>query len=512
MGKNARYIILLIADDVSGRLFSQLYNEGKLPNLKTLGDSGIVTNKCVTTFPSITLPTQPNIMTGAYSGYYPKFGGGIPVYHWFNRESNPPTFQHYSALHALDQTDQIGQNVKTLFEQVGEGNSYSLVQYCARGASKIFPPNKLMAALFFIPFILLSKKPENSHKIVTKMLIDLYKHPRRHFPNSELPIATTALYFVTDSLMHEVGFDSERYIQSVIDLDAEVGKIISALKSLGIFNDTIIAFTSDHGNYKAQRAENLTPFFKEKGLVPFNKKTETGDFDCAFGSVGFFNFPGMHKNWKIHPTLEELKHFKPTDAKSEINLIDMMFEIAGVKYVYYRAENNTPDKGTILIHMKDEQDVIHNAQVEYLNETTKYSFEDIDVYGYSSDPKASLLLDNTYHTIEEWLEHTYHLDFPMMPDQLVRYFINPRSCDIMVSTVGTICYNYEHGKTANDHVYAHDIGTRNSMYVPLVIGGGNGILTPQVLEYCKTTDIVPTLVSILGKKPHPSVRGRNLLE
>ena len=220
----------------------------------------------------------------------------------------------------------------------------------------------------------------------------------------------------------------------------------------------------------------------------------------------------MHKNWKIHPTLEDLKHFKPTNRESEINLIDMMFEIEGVKYVYYRAENNTPERGTILIHMKDEQGSIHNAQVEYKNETTRYSFEDMDVYGYSNDPKASTLIDNAYHTIDEWLEHTYHLDFPMMPDQLVRYFVNPRSCDIMVSTVGAICYNYEHGKTANDHVYAHDVGLRDSMYVPLVIGGGKGIITPKVLRYCKTTDIIPTLVSVLGKKPHPSVRGKNLLE
>ena len=100
----------------------------------------------------------------------------------------------------------------------------------------------------------------------------------------------------------------------------------------------------------------------------------------------------------------------------------------------------------------------------------------------------------------------------MVPDQIVRYFINPRSCDVMVSTVGKICYNYEHGKTANANVYSHEIGLRDSMYVPLVIGGGSGILTPKILEYCKTTDIVPTLVKLLGKEPHSSVKGKSLAE
>jgi hypothetical protein len=82
----------------------------------------------------------------------------------------------------------------------------------------------------------------------------------------------------------------------------------------------------------------------------------------------------------------------------------------------------------------------------------------------------------------------------------------------MVSTVGSVCYNYEHGITANDHLYSHDIGLRDSMYVPLVIGGGTGILKPKTLDYCKTTDIVPTLVTVLGKKPHESVKGKSLVD
>lgn len=512
MEKHAKHIILLIADDVSSRFFKQLYDEGKLPNIKALGESGIVSTKCVTTYPSITLPTQPNIMTGAYSGYYPKSGSGIPVYHWFDRESNPPQYRHYSAMHALRQTHEIENNVRTLFEQIGEGNSYSVVQYCSRGVTKVYPPNKLVAAIFFIIFVILAKKPEDSHKIVTKRLIDVFKHPKRFFRNNNKPIAATAYYFLTDTLMHDYGFDSDRYIQSVLDLDIEVGKIITELKKLGIYDDTVIVFTSDHGNYKADEAKDLAPFIRAKGLVPFSKKTGKGDFDCSFGSVGFFNFPGTNKSWKIHPTLDELMNFKPTNAGSKINLIDMMFEIKGVKYVYYRAEDNTPEKGTIYIRMKDDNGIIHNAQVDYIGETTKYYFEDVDVYGYSDDPIASKIMDGKYHTIEEWLEHTYHVDFPMIADQLVRYFINPRSCDIMVSTLATVCYNYEHGETKNDHVYSHDVGLRNCMYVPLVIGGGNDILTPKTLEYCKTTDIVPTLVKLLGKEPHPSVRGKSLLD
>ena len=98
----------------------------------------------------------------------------------------------------------------------------------------------------------------------------------------------------------------------------------------------------------------------------------------------------------------------------------------------------------------------------------------------------------------------------MFIDQLPRYFKNPRSCDIMTSTCGEYGFNYEHGKTVDPHPYSHDIAIKKSMTVPLIIGGSDEI--PKLkLEYCKTTDAVPTLLDLLGIAPHKSVIGTSLL-
>jgi bisphosphoglycerate-independent phosphoglycerate mutase (AlkP superfamily) len=59
-------------------------------------------------------------------------------------------------------------------------------------------------------------------------------------------------------------------------------------------------------------------------------------------------------------------------------------------------------------------------------------------------------------------------------------------------------------------LYLHDIGLRRSTVVPLIIGGSNNIPIKKV-SYCKITDIVPTLLKMLGKKPHPSVVGESLI-
>ncbi|MHA1728754.1 MAG: alkaline phosphatase family protein [Promethearchaeota archaeon] len=505
----AKHVILIIVDDVSAEQFFRLYDEGKLPNIKELGDRGIVCENCVTTFPSITLPTQSNIMTGSYSGYYPISGSGIPTYHWFDRTADPPQYHHYSGVNVTGMTDDIGPNVRTIFEQISEGNSYSIAQLCSRGVTKVFPRNKISGLIQYFFHSLKKDRIKSFHTLITDKIINVFKNPKKYFKDGKKPIAVTVLYPYTDTLMHEFGFDSEPYINSVLDINVYIGELIQILKEIGIFSDTLIAITSDHGNYKAEGTGDLTPFFEKKGLVPYSNKTGRGDFDVAFGSLGFFNFRG--KTWNVHPTTEELKNFKPTNGDETVNLIDMMFEIEGVKFVYFRSDENTPERGKIHI-LKKEKNQVFKAAIEYKADKTKYTFGDLDVFGYSDDILAVKMLDKEYHTIEEWLEHTYHLDFPMIVDQIIRYFKNPRSCDILVSTVGKICYNYEHGhgKTIGDGVFSHDVGLKCSMLVPLVIGGSSYIQSKKI-EYCKTTDIVPTLLDSLGITPHNSVVGKSLL-
>ena len=71
-------------------------------------------------------------------------------------------------------------------------------------------------------------------------------------------------------------------------------------------------------------------------------------------------------------------------------------------------------------------------------------------------------------------------------------------------------YNIGHGKKKNDNIYSHDIGLRKSAVVPLIICGSPEIPIKEI-PYCKTTDIVPSLLKCLGKKPHESVVGESLI-
>ena len=80
-----------------------------------------------------------------------------------------------------------------------------------------------------------------------------------------------------DSAGHKYGWMSKEYRQSVSDVDDCVGIIVQALKDAGIYDDTIIIISSDHGGVgkghgKFSLAELETPF------IVFGKKVRQGEF------------------------------------------------------------------------------------------------------------------------------------------------------------------------------------------------------------------------------------------
>ena len=498
------HVILIILDCVRAEHLFKLMKEGRLPNIAKIAEDGIKCFNCVTSYPAITFPCFGNIVTGSYSGYFPKEGNAVPMYHWVNRMDPPSTSKKFPFIRNYSDRQQvlkinkdIGKNVKTIFEQSPEGNKLSSTCFLYRGAYFALAENFLDVEPIF------------------KNIADAFENPRKYFSNSEAPLITVGYVPHTDAIMHKVGFNHPNYINLVVECDKYLGSLMNSLKTTGYYDSTAVAMITDHGNYKAKNVADLEPFFQQKGLRPYVPKNGMGDFDCNFGAVGFFNFKG--ETWHHHPTIRQMQKFKPSGTKKqELNLIETLWEIPGVKFMYYRDDNNKPEKGSIHIKYRDEKSERKiEGMIEYQGfgkeQKTKYTFNVEEFYGYNENEKSAKILDNRFHTIEEWLEATNHIDFPMIIDQIPRYFKNPRSCDIMVSTLGEYGFGYEHGKTVGTSPFSHDIGLRSSMIVPFIIGGSPEI--PQMeISYCKTTDMVPTLLDLLGIKPHPSVIGKSILD
>jgi len=504
MSRNAKVnqVILVIIDDVRASHFFKLMHDGKLPNISLIAEKGIFSKNCITSFPSVTYPCYPNILTGAYSGYFPIEGSGIPAYHWIARTDPPsegkklPFIRNYDVRNHLWKIgSDLSPNCKTIFEQAGEGNFFSALNLIFRG-SRFDAPKEYNAKMIF------------------KTAEEVYRNPSKFFDSKEIPKILAIYIPQTDDLMHNKGFDHPDYINELLRCDKYIGSLTTLLKKLGYDDDTAICIISDHGNYKAQKFHDIAPFFQNLGLRQYYPKEKKGDFDANMGSIGFFNFRG--ETWNHHPTYEQMKNFRPSGTGSKnLDLFSSLWKIPGVKYMYYRDDNNKPDSGIIhLERKKKETNKVITGTIEYQghgkNQKTKYIYDEEELFGYENHEESAIILDNKFHGIEEWLAATNKIDFPIFIDQLPRYFKNPRSCDIMISTCGEFGFNYEHGKTKDSHPYSHDIAIKKSMTVPLIIGGSPEIPKLQ-LDYCKTTDAVPTLLDLLGITPHKSVVGTSLL-
>lgn len=445
-----------------------------------------------------------------------------------DRATTPPELRDYGGigtnelLQIYKLNSDLGTNCQTWLEMIGEGNRASITQLISRGANYIFPKNKIRLALYYELLTLgfLRKKHvarlmAHANGIVVRKLIDTFKNPKKYFKTNEAPIGSNLWFMTPDILMHTFGYDSSLYKLNILLIDRLIGVLIKELDKLGYLNDTAIAITSDHGNYRVKEIGNISHFYSRTGLKNYHeRKNPKGTVNIAeFASVGHFHFKGSSNlrngNYWPRPTLKELQNFGPKKK----DMIQEIFQLKGVQLMYFRGDDNTYKKGTIYLKRKNPNNhKILTGSIEYKGTgaqyKTKYSSEDDnnDVFGYFNDDKAARLIDGKYHSIDEWLEYTYHLDHAMYPDLIPRHFKNSRSADVIVSTLGRTLYKVSHGKNERYTHYTHDIGLRKSSIVPLIIGGSEEILQKRI-PFCKTTDIVPTLMKMLGKKYHKSVVG-----
>ncbi len=521
------HFIFCIIDDVRAEHFFELIDKELLPNFKILMKNGIYSRNCITDFPSVTLPAQVTQITGTYTGDYRNEPcHGIPSYHWMGRYMAPPILRDYSGknLQVYKMNKDLGINCQTILEMIGEGNKASLSLYINRGTNYMIPESKLQLIFYYIILNIgkktnLRKMMARANTLVVHRLIENFKKPKKFFESNEAPIGSLLWFLSSDLLMHWFGYDSLIYKLNLMHIDKLIGLMIQELEKLGYSKDTVIAITADHGNYYAKKIGNLNEFFTHNNLTRYHPRSGLkGNMNLAeFGGVGLFNFKGVINNRNKHawsrPTIKEMESY----GSKNVNLFKELFKIEGSSLMYYRDHENTFNKGRIFLKRKDKKTgKLITGQIEYkgtgINYKTKYvsDNDNFDVFGYSQDDNASKMINNKYHTIQEWLENTYHLDFPMYPDLIPRHFKNPRSSDIILSTDGSIVYNIIHGKKKNHHKYTHDIGLRNSAVVPLIVGGSKEIPKKEI-KFCKTTDIVPTLLHCLGKKSHKSVIGKNLV-
>ena len=261
-------IIYCIIDDLRAEHFFDFIQRGLLPNFKRLMENGMYSKNCITDFPSVTFPTQVTQITGTYTGDYKReLCHGVPLYNWMGRDYSPPILRNYGGndLQIYKINEDMGTNCKTILEMIDEGNKTSITQYINRGTNYMLPESKIQLIYFYLLLNLgvkIDKKytMTSANTLVIHQLLENFKKPKKFFGNNEIPVASLIWFMTPDVLQHWYGYDSRIYKLNLMHIDKLVGILVKELENMGLFDDTVLCFVADHGNYKARKVGDLTNF------------------------------------------------------------------------------------------------------------------------------------------------------------------------------------------------------------------------------------------------------------
>ncbi len=385
----------------------------------------------------------------------------IPSLKFVDRNhSQLKVIDYTKGLDGLRVNKDMNEDIKTIYEMV-DGNSYAAAEWVNRGVSK---------AEYTVS--------------VDRGILKSFLEPNKVFENKETPELCVGWYFESDVMLHEYGSEHEMYHKTLRSIDRAIGRLVKNLMKNNFFEDTLFVITSDHGNYSAKAKKDLPTALLKSGLVEYK------DYYADFGGVGLFSFK-KDEDWRQRPTEATLTKY----GNGKVNLFEAIMKLDGVQRIYYRDDDCKKNEGSIKLKSN-----VGDGLIEYKNGKTKYSFEKNDLFGYDKDSIASKLLDGKFHSIDEWLEHTYHIDYPIIIDQLPRLLNTSRSADIIAETDVSTIYN---------HLHSHDVCLKSAMTVPLIVAGKG--LEKREIPFAKVADITPTILKLLGKKRGTSIIGKSLV-
>lgn len=134
------------------------------------------------------------------------------------------------------------------------------------------------------------------------------------------PNLMTIHLFSVDHFEHQQGREGELVRAAVRGADSAVGIIMDALKDAGIWKETVMIVTGDHGFVDVKTSVNPNIWLKQAGLIT---DVKADDWKAQFFSVGGSTYLYL-KDRKDRATLEAVKHLLDTvsNGKQLFRMID----------------------------------------------------------------------------------------------------------------------------------------------------------------------------------------------
>lgn len=462
--------VMILVDGANYNVFKKLIGKGDLPNIsKYIVEPGMFA-KATSTFPSTTGPAFTPFITGCYAGTC-----NIPGIRWFDRSVPPEKkltikrFRDYYGWGSYALDYDLSRGVKTIFEYSKQ--AINIMGMLNRGAGITRDP-----AFFKVPFLFYKVKRKDDIEAVERTAFRMFANALRKEPDFIF------YYFPTvDKYSHEYHGSHEIVLDAYKRLDDYVGKIVGLLKDQGIFDETSIMLTSDHGHSDVEKHFDLDAFLENKFktlYVPtkFKEWLSAEAINMVSGN-SMSNVYFKNGNWSDYNYYEEME---------EKGLVGMLLEQDAVDF----AAGRSKEGGVIVESKRGKARVIEGSDGRL-----SYHLLNGDPFGYKNI--------ETNMTDEEALEATWKTDYPDGITQIAQIFRSPRSGDIVLSAAQgfDLRDRFENPPHSSTHGSLHS----EHMFVPLCIN--------EKIEDAKirTADVFPTVLRTLGILPDHKIDGKSLI-
>lgn len=270
MSRLTNRLIVLSFDGLSTLDFEYIKT---LPNFSTFINNSAYCKQVDSIYPSLTYPAHTTIVTGKY----PKNHGIInntllqpgnehPDWYWHSKNIKSDT------LYDLAITQ--GMSSAALLWPVTAGSriKYNMPEIFANRAWQ----NQIIVSLLNgspLYQYQMNKKFGYLRKGIKQPHLDNFTHQSLLYTLKKYkPDLTLVHYTDLDTMRHYNGFNSEVAFEALHRHDQRLGELVSALKEMGLYEDSTIIVLGDHSSIDEDKIINLNVLFKERGWIAEGKK------------------------------------------------------------------------------------------------------------------------------------------------------------------------------------------------------------------------------------------------
>jgi arylsulfatase A-like enzyme len=505
-------VVVFLVDGVNTQVFDEMLQAGELPAIKKyFVDRGLYCPRTVVNTPSVTLANETSVVTGLFPGHH-----GITGINWFERSTL--IWRNYETI-AQKNTLDGDYRATTIYERFPRRTTFSLFYQAHRGATKFVENWTSAGPPFFFGW----------YEFVDRLTLSRFDlamdiaRQRREFP------AFTMVYLLApDFRAYAEGVSSEAYRQAMKHTDTQIGRVLGDVERAGLLDDIHLALLSDHSLMDVRKHAPLDETLCEMGLdvasarlweqTPFEDRLDVYQkSNCVlYGSGDRYwaiqlrrpvrtttdpeeNDPVRYHPWPHRPTAEDLTVY-PTGDGNVVNVpATLLARHRGIDALAIaKGENRVvlmrPKAGAVEFHQPDGP----GGGIFYRRLRGK------DPLGYAGHVPEAVLAGEKPLTPREWLTATNDTQFPDAPPQVVAYFRARRAGDIAVFAAP-----------------GYDFGTKNraghgglrpgDMHVPLILAGP-GVPSGKRIGAARTVDLVPTVLTLLGRPVPEGLDGRPLVK